>query len=206
MAGRPPRLVPAVGAPGTFAVITAPQYESDFAAVVSLNSKWRNEFAARLMFKFPFYRPGRKAKDIKSPLLITVCEQDAITRRHLRSRLPSRHHVPNYSATPTVISRSIWTRGPRPIRWRSSSTCSARLVHHESARRQQWFEHLGVVVGSEERVDAGDRRHPRGRCRCRRWEPARLSGSARCRSAQEGRQGAAADRAKPIIMTLSRCP
>jgi len=31
------------------------------------------------MFKFPFYRPGRKAKDIKSPLLITVCEQDAIT-------------------------------------------------------------------------------------------------------------------------------
>ena len=77
--GRAPRLVPAIGAPGTFAVITAPGYQSDFAAVVGLNSKWRNEFAARLMFKFPFYRPGRKAKHLKMPLLITVCDQDAIT-------------------------------------------------------------------------------------------------------------------------------
>lgn len=77
--GRPPRLVPALGAPGTFAVITAPGYESDFAAVVSPNSKWRNEFAARLMFTFGFYRPGRKAKYVKMPLLITVCDQDAIT-------------------------------------------------------------------------------------------------------------------------------
>lgn len=77
--GRPPRLVPAVGTPGTFAVITAPQYDSDFAAVVGPNGKWRNEFAARLMFRFPFYRPGLEAKDITMPLLITVCEQDAIT-------------------------------------------------------------------------------------------------------------------------------
>ena len=77
--GRAPRLVPAIGAPGTFAVITAPGYQSDFAAVVGPNSEWRNEFAARLMFKFPFYRPGRKAKHLKMPLLITVCDQDAIT-------------------------------------------------------------------------------------------------------------------------------
>ena len=77
--GRPPRLVPALGAPGTFAVITAPGYESAFAAVLSPNTKWRNEFAARLMLTFGFYRPGRKAKHVKMPLLITVCDQDAIT-------------------------------------------------------------------------------------------------------------------------------
>jgi dienelactone hydrolase len=77
--GRPPRLVPAVGAPGTFAVITAPGYQSDLAAIVGPNSKWRNEFAARLMLTFPFYRPGGKAKQVKMPLLITVCDQDAIT-------------------------------------------------------------------------------------------------------------------------------
>ena len=77
--GRPPRLVPALGAPGTFAVITAPGYESAFAAVAAPNSKWRNEFAARLMLTFGFYRPGLKAKHLKMPLLITVCDQDAIT-------------------------------------------------------------------------------------------------------------------------------
>jgi uncharacterized protein len=77
--GRPPRLVPALGAPGTFAVITAPGYESAFAAVVGPNSKWRNEFAARLMLTFGFYRPGLKAKHLKMPLLISVCDQDAIT-------------------------------------------------------------------------------------------------------------------------------
>jgi hypothetical protein len=68
-----------VGAPGEFAVITALGNASDFAAVVGPNSKWRNEFAARLMLKFPFYRPGLKAKHVKMPLLITVCDQDTIT-------------------------------------------------------------------------------------------------------------------------------
>ena len=77
--GLPPRLVPALGAPGTFAVMTAPGYESAFAALVSPNSKWRNEFAARLMFTFGFYRPGLKAKHLKMPLLICVCDLDAIT-------------------------------------------------------------------------------------------------------------------------------
>jgi pimeloyl-ACP methyl ester carboxylesterase len=76
---RPPRLVKAVGAPGDFAVITAPHNQSDFAPLVGPNSKWRNEFAARLMLTFPFYQPGRKAKHIKMPLLVTVCEQDTIT-------------------------------------------------------------------------------------------------------------------------------
>lgn len=41
--GRPPRLVAPVGAPGEFAVITAPHYKSDFAACIGPNSKWRNE-------------------------------------------------------------------------------------------------------------------------------------------------------------------
>ena len=70
--GRPPRLVPIFGAPGTFAMITAPGYESTFAAIRPHDSKWRNEFAARLMFTFGFYRPGLKAKHLKMPLLITV--------------------------------------------------------------------------------------------------------------------------------------
>ena len=77
--GRPPRLVPALGAPGTFAMMTAPGAESTFAAIRPPNSKWRNEFAARVIFTFGFYRPGLKAKHLKMPLLMCVCDQDATT-------------------------------------------------------------------------------------------------------------------------------
>lgn len=31
------------------------------------------------MLTFPFYRPGRKAKHVKMPLLVTVCDEDTIT-------------------------------------------------------------------------------------------------------------------------------
>lgn len=77
--GRPPHMVPIFGVPGEFAMITAPGYEATFAAIRPADSKWRNEFAARLMFTFGFYRPGLKAERLKMPLLIAVCDQDAIT-------------------------------------------------------------------------------------------------------------------------------
>lgn len=77
--GRPPRLVPAVGDPGTFAALTAPEVKPGFEAIVGPNSKWRNEFAARLMMRFPFYRPGRKASRLQMPLLMCVCDEDQTT-------------------------------------------------------------------------------------------------------------------------------
>ncbi len=77
--GRRPHLVSAVGEPGTFAVITAPGAERDFEALVGPDSKWRNEFAARLMLSFPFYRPGLKASRLQMPLLMCVCDEDATT-------------------------------------------------------------------------------------------------------------------------------
>jgi uncharacterized protein len=77
--GRPPHLVPAVGDPGTFAAMTAPEAKPGFAALVGPDSKWRNEFAARLMLRFGFYRPGLKTKRLKMPLLMCVCDNDATT-------------------------------------------------------------------------------------------------------------------------------
>jgi len=75
--GRPPRLVTALDAPGTCAVMTSPGSASTFAAVAS--PAWRNEFAARLILTFVFYRPGRKAKHLKMPLLMCVCDKDHTT-------------------------------------------------------------------------------------------------------------------------------
>jgi pimeloyl-ACP methyl ester carboxylesterase len=77
--GRPPVLVPAVAEPGAFGAMTAPEAKPGFDALVPSSSKWRNEFAARMMLTFPFYRPGRKAAKLKMPILICVCDKDETT-------------------------------------------------------------------------------------------------------------------------------
>ena len=77
--GRPPLLVPAVGDPGTYAALTAPDAKPGFEVLVGPGSLWRNEFAARLMLRFPFYRPGKKTGRLRMPLLVCVCDGDTTT-------------------------------------------------------------------------------------------------------------------------------
>lgn len=74
--GKAPLLVPAVGAPGSLAAMTAPDAAPGLAAIVGPESRWRNEFAARLMLRFPFYRPGRRTARLRMPVLICVCDED----------------------------------------------------------------------------------------------------------------------------------
>jgi pimeloyl-ACP methyl ester carboxylesterase len=77
--GRPPQLARAVGEPGTLAAMTASDAKPGFEAIVPPESLWRNEFAARLMLRFPFYRPGLKTPRLTMPLLVCVCENDTTT-------------------------------------------------------------------------------------------------------------------------------
>lgn len=77
--GRPPHLLPPVGNPGTFALMTAPDAKPGFEAIVAPDSLWRNECAARIMPRIPFYRPGLKTPRLAMPLLICVCENDTTT-------------------------------------------------------------------------------------------------------------------------------
>ncbi|UXA19970.1 alpha/beta hydrolase [Mycobacterium sp. SMC-4] len=77
--GQPPRTVAAVGAPGTLAAMTSPDAKTGFEAILGPDSLWRNEFAARLMFRFAFYRPGRRAADLPMPVLLCVCDDDVVT-------------------------------------------------------------------------------------------------------------------------------
>jgi len=77
--GRAPLLAPAVGEPGTLAAMTEPDAKPGFEAIVPPESLWRNEFAARLMLRFPFYRPGLKTAQLTMPLLVCVCENDTTT-------------------------------------------------------------------------------------------------------------------------------
>ncbi|MGB6889270.1 MAG: alpha/beta fold hydrolase [Mycobacterium sp.] len=79
MLGRAPVLIPAVGAPGTFAVMTAPDADSGFRDLVGAESLWRNAIAARLVLELPFYRPVRVAARLQMPALFCVCDDDTIT-------------------------------------------------------------------------------------------------------------------------------
>lgn len=77
--GRPPHYLPAVGPPGSLAAMTTPDAEPGFRALVPPDSLWRNEFAARLALTMALYRPVRHAAEVSCPLLICVCDEDAVT-------------------------------------------------------------------------------------------------------------------------------
>lgn len=77
--GRAPRTIPAVGPPGSFAVMTAADALEGFEAIVGGNTLWRNEVAARIMFAVAGYRPVRYASRLAMPVLFCVCDDDTTT-------------------------------------------------------------------------------------------------------------------------------
>ncbi|ROS32134.1 hypothetical protein EDD35_7887 [Amycolatopsis thermoflava] len=81
MLGRPPVRMAIVGAPGEVAVMTSPDSLVGFRAIydaVGLPFEIPR-IPARFMFQVPGYRPGRRAVDVKSPLLTSLCERDEVT-------------------------------------------------------------------------------------------------------------------------------
>jgi dienelactone hydrolase len=78
LAGRPPYYIPAVGPPGTFAVMTTPDSEPGFTALTSADSGWVNRVAARVGLRVGLYRPGRSAAQLRCPVLFCVCDQDSV--------------------------------------------------------------------------------------------------------------------------------
>lgn len=76
--GRPPRLVPLAGAPGTVAVLTTPDAQ-DAGRALNPDGRypdWQQQVAARSALRLAWYSPGRAARTVRCPLLVLVCEQD----------------------------------------------------------------------------------------------------------------------------------
>jgi predicted alpha/beta hydrolase len=107
LAGRLPRLVPLVGAPGTLAMLTTPDgRQTDVALHADRYPAWRQEVAARSALRIALYRPGRHAPRIRIPLLVVACDDDqsalavpAIKAAHRAPRgellrLPGGHYQP----------------------------------------------------------------------------------------------------------------
>ncbi len=71
-----PLYLPAVGYPGDFAVMTAPEAKPGFDMLTGPGSPWRNQVAARIVLQAPWYRPVLQASKLTCPLLVCVCDKD----------------------------------------------------------------------------------------------------------------------------------
>src|SRR6266498_5183109 len=131
LAGRPPRLVPLAGEPGTVALLTTPDGRDGNRALNPSNRypEWQQAVAARLALRLGFYRPGPYASRVRGP---------PPTRR-------SGHPAAGWSACPAGTTRHSWTDTSRPpgpscpscagtcliIRERIALALSPRTAHYK---------------------------------------------------------------------------
>jgi len=98
--GLEPYRIPAVGAPGTLAVLTTPDAVPGFANMNPPGSTWRNEVCARIALTVGSYRPGFSAAKILCPILYTIGEKDLLTPArfaHDAARRAPRAEVKSYA-------------------------------------------------------------------------------------------------------------
>src|SRR4051812_2910160 len=77
--GKPPYMLPVVGAPGTLAAMNSPDAEPGYRALFADQSEFRNEVAARIALRIGTYRPIRWAARVECPWLVCVADADVVT-------------------------------------------------------------------------------------------------------------------------------
>lgn len=91
LVGRPPRLVPLVGAPGSVSMLTTPDAQVGALALeADRHPEWQQAVAARTALRIASYRPGRFASRVRVPLLVLVCDDDRTTPSELSIRAARR--------------------------------------------------------------------------------------------------------------------
>ena len=77
--GRTPVMIPLAGAPGSLALMNAPDALPGYEALLPAETTFRNEVAARVAPTIAIYRPGRAARKIDFPILFCVSNTDTVT-------------------------------------------------------------------------------------------------------------------------------
>jgi dienelactone hydrolase len=75
---RPPRYLPTVGPPGSFAAMTSPDALPGLDAMYG-GGDWPNFVTARSTFRVGLYNPGRRAAKLRCPLLVLIADRDEVT-------------------------------------------------------------------------------------------------------------------------------
>ena len=76
--GKPPVMVPLVGPPGSAALMTSPDSEPGYRALIPPGAEFHNGVAARFLLHVGLHRPGRSARKISAPILFCICDTDAV--------------------------------------------------------------------------------------------------------------------------------
>jgi len=79
MTGRDPLYIPIVGPPGTLAAMATPDARPGYSALYPEGFEWRNEVPARIALRVGTYAPGKRAAEIRCPLLVQVGRTDVVT-------------------------------------------------------------------------------------------------------------------------------
>src|SRR4051812_43881941 len=75
---KPPALVPLVGAHGSAALMTSPDSELGYRALIPPGVHFENGVSARFINRVGLYRPGRSARKVQAPILFCICDTDAV--------------------------------------------------------------------------------------------------------------------------------
>ncbi len=76
--GLSPHTIPLVGLPGTMAMVNAPGALEGYSSLVTELSLFKNELCPRIMLMRQRANPADRAKDVKCPVLLLVCEKDTL--------------------------------------------------------------------------------------------------------------------------------
>ena len=75
---KPPVLIPLVGPPGSAALMTSPDSEPGYRALIPPGVQFENGVSARFMNHVGLYRPGRSTRKLSAPILFCICDKDAV--------------------------------------------------------------------------------------------------------------------------------
>ena len=76
--GLQPHYVKLAAKPGKFAALNTADSLPGLLSIVPDHSQWENKVCARILFKFPMYRPLRFASRVECPALLMLAEQDSL--------------------------------------------------------------------------------------------------------------------------------
>lgn len=76
--GAEPVRVPLAGPPGSTALMNAPDAEPGYLALLPAGLAFEHTVAARVGLHILAHHPGRRAADVRCPILFSVCENDSV--------------------------------------------------------------------------------------------------------------------------------
>ena len=227
LVGRPPRLVPLVGPPGTVAVLTTPDAVSDGDRALNPGNRypdWQQAVAARSALRARLLpaRP-RRVRGCGARCWSSSCDQDqtalaepAVRAAQPRARAaswsgcPAAHYAPFLDATRAGRRGRTVLPAPAPARRRAARPAARRVAECDgddeielSAGTIEYDGHRRRRPGARAAARAADGRLAVGRTWSPSWPPTTAAWRRRCRWARTGTRCAPdADLSLPGIARL----